>query len=181
MNPLIHAKRATLICFVSLACFELSPVAHSQCPTDCDATGNTANGVGALQTNTGGSENTAMGGHALFSNTSGNFNTAVGFNALVNATGLKNLAIGHQAGIKVTTGSNNIDIGAVGGSGDSNTIRIGAGDIQTRTFVAGISGSPIAGTSVVVNNLGRLGTVASSARFKEEIKPMDKASEAVLA
>src|SRR5205823_6871535 len=95
--------------------------------------------------------------------------------------GLKNLAIGHQAGIKVTTGSNNIDIGAVGGSGDSSTIRIGAGEIQTRTFVAGISGSPIAGTSVVVNNLGRLGTVASSARFKEEIKPMDKASEAVLA
>ena len=47
--------------------------------------------------------------------------------------------------------------------------------------MAGISGSPIAGTSVVVNNFGRLGTVASSARFKDAIKPMDKASEAILA
>src|SRR5216110_1165756 len=34
---------------------------------------------------------------------------------------------------------------------------------------------------VVVNGSGRLGTVASSQRFKDDIKPMDKASEAILA
>jgi Chaperone of endosialidase len=34
---------------------------------------------------------------------------------------------------------------------------------------------------VVVDSLGQLGTASSSARFKKEIKPMDKASEAILA
>jgi len=34
---------------------------------------------------------------------------------------------------------------------------------------------------VIVGSSGQLGTVASSARFKEAIKPMDKASEAILA
>ena len=33
---------------------------------------------------------------------------------------------------------------------------------------------------VIVNSSGQLGTVLSSARFKEAIKPMDKASEAIL-
>jgi hypothetical protein len=69
MNPLIHAKRATLICFVALACFELSPVAHSQCPTDCDAAGNTAIGIGALRNNTTGVQNTAVGADSLVRNT----------------------------------------------------------------------------------------------------------------
>ena len=36
-------------------------------------------------------------------------------------------------------------------------------------------------TAVFVNSLGKLGTVVSSQRFKDEIKPMDKASEAILA
>ena len=37
------------------------------------------------------------------------------------------------------------------------------------------------GVGVVVNTNGHLGTVVSSERFKDEIKPMDKASEAILA
>ena len=37
------------------------------------------------------------------------------------------------------------------------------------------------GVGVIVDANGQLGTVASSARFKEAIKPMDKASEAILA
>ena len=37
------------------------------------------------------------------------------------------------------------------------------------------------GARVVVDTNGHLGTVVSSQRFKEEIKPMDKASEAILA
>jgi hypothetical protein len=35
------------------------------------------------------------------------------------------------------------------------------------------------GSQVVVNANGKLGVTASSARLKEAIKPMDKASEAV--
>ena len=37
------------------------------------------------------------------------------------------------------------------------------------------------GVAVFVNSSGQLGTMTSSARFKDEIKPMDKASEAILA
>jgi hypothetical protein len=37
------------------------------------------------------------------------------------------------------------------------------------------------GIGVIVGNSGQLGTVVSSARFKDAIKPMDKASEAILA
>src|SRR5439155_25865579 len=51
----------------------------------------------------------------------------------------------------------------------------------TRTFIAGISGVVVSGAGVVVNASGQLGVAASSARFKDEIKPMDKASEAILA
>ena len=48
-------------------------------------------------------------------------------------------------------------------------------------FVAGISGVAVNGSQVVVSASGRLGVTASSERFKEEIQPMDKASEAILA
>ena len=89
--------------------------------------------------------------------------------------------MGFNAGANLTTGNSNIDIGALGVAAESATIRIGVQGTQTRTFVAGISGSPITGTSVVVNSTGRLGTVASSQRFKDDIKAMDKASEAILA
>jgi len=82
------------------------------------------------------------------------------------------------AGVSLTTGDNNIDIGNAGGGGEANTIRIG--DSQTDTFIAGISGVPVTGTAVVVNIFGQLGVAPSSQRFKEEIAPMDKASEALL-
>ena len=69
--------------------------------------------------------------------------------------------------------------------GESNTIRIGGdaftGGPQTATFIAGISGTAVVGDAVVVDGNGQLGTVASSARFKKNIKPMDKTSEAILA
>src|SRR5207244_6471743 len=89
---------------------------------------------------------------------------------------------GNVAGTNLTTGDNNIDIGYnVGGAaGESNTIRIGNTDI-TNTFISGISGtnSP-GGVAVFCNSDGKLGVISSSARFKEDIKPMGKASEAVL-
>ena len=52
---------------------------------------------------------------------------------------------------------------------------------QTAAFIAGISGTAVVGDAVVVDGNGQLGTVASSARFKKNIKPMDKTSEAILA
>ena len=88
-----------------------------------------------------------------------------------------------RAGANLTTGSNNIDIGAnvVGNANDANTIRIGKQGTQKSTFVAGIFGTAVTGSTVVVNSTGKLGVATSSARFKEAIKPMDKASEAILA
>jgi len=87
--------------------------------------------------------------------------------------------LGYGCGGDVTTGSFNIDIGNRGVAGDDSTIRIGTS--HSATFIAGISGAAVTGTAVVVNSSGQLGVTPSSARFKAEIKPMDKASEAILA
>jgi uncharacterized coiled-coil protein SlyX len=90
--------------------------------------------------------------------------------------------LGSNAGVHLTTGSNNIDIGALGAPGESNTIRIGKVGVQKLAYMQGISGATVAlGVTVIVGTNGHLGTVTSSARFKEAIKPMDKASEAILA
>src|SRR4029453_16594173 len=87
--------------------------------------------------------------------------------------------LGVSAGANLTTGSNNIAIGNFGVAAESNTIRIG--QVQTRTFIKGISGVAIAGAAVVVNANGQLGVVASSADFKHEIRLMGKESEVILA
>jgi hypothetical protein len=81
----------------------------------------------------------------------------------------------------LTTGDNNIDIGNSGIPDEANTIRVGTQGTQTKTFIAGVSGAGVSGMAVKVNAAGQLGTAPSSARFKEAIKPMDKASEAILA
>src|SRR5260370_609640 len=80
------------------------------------------------------------------------------------------------------TGRNTIDIGNSGATDESNTIRIGVQGTQTFTIIAGISNDIQAiGTPVIVTTDGFLGVATSSARFKDQIKPMDKASEALLA
>src|SRR5206468_1981168 len=98
-----------------------------------------------------------------------------------NTTGNDNIAVGNFAGFNLDTGDNNIDIGNEGNAGESNTIRIGTAGTHTATFIAGISGTPVVGDTVVVDANGQLGTAMSSARFKKDIKPMDKVSEAILA
>jgi hypothetical protein len=168
---------------------------------------NTATGADALLRNTIGSTNTATGGGALFSNTTGNNNTATGFStlsanmtgngntaigrsALTITTGSGNTALGANAGSALTTGNLNIDIGAdvIGVAGESNTIRIGANLDETpgasACHVGGIynqSVDPGTASSMAIDASGKLGTTVSSRRFKRDIKPMDKASEAILA
>ena len=143
---------------------------------------NTANGFLALFDNTTGGSNTANGFEALESNTTGSGNTANGFQALFhNTIGSNNVALGYSAGSALTTGSNNINIGNVGVAGESAKIRIGTVGAQTKTFIAGIHGVPVTGAAVFVSSRGQLGTTTSSARFKDEIKLMDNASEALYA
>src|SRR5438132_6642365 len=146
------------------------------------AIGNTALGALALRFNTTGSDNVAVG-DALDNNTTGAVNTAVGVSALSgNTTGNYNIAVGFFAGGNLTTGNNNIDIGNPGFGGDSRKIRIGTKGTHNGTYIAGIFGATIAdGVTVVTDNNGHLGTIVSSERFKDEIKPMDTASEAILA
>ena len=148
-----------------------------------DGINNTANGVLALAQNTSGGGNTATGIDALSSNTDGNDNTAVGAVALAsNSTGSGNIALGVGAGNNLTTGDNNIDIGSTGLAAESNTIRIGSPQLQSATYIAGIFNATIPdGAPVYVASNGKLGTVISSARFKKDIGPMDKASEDILA
>ncbi len=143
---------------------------------------NMANGSNAMVHNTTGSYNVAEGLNALRRNTTGSINTAIGLSALLNnSTGGSNIALGAGAGSELTTGSNNIDIGNVGVAAEANTIRIGKAGTQQATYIAGISGKTVAGgVGVVIDTNGHLGTVVSSARFKEQIKPMDKTSEAIL-
>jgi hypothetical protein len=144
---------------------------------------NTATGSFALFANTTASFNTANGYFAMFNNTTGSSNTADGYDALLNnTTGAGNIALGNFAGSNLTTGNNNIDIGNQGVAGETGTIRIGVVGTQTATFVAGIMGKSVPmSVPVFVNANGQLGTTPSSARFKEDIKPMGSASEALLA
>jgi len=143
---------------------------------------NTAGGYGSLYNNVSGSSNTALGVTAMYENFDGRFNTAVGGRSLIsNKTGDNNIAIGYDAGSALTTGNNNIDIGAVGKAAESNTIRIGKAGVQHKAFIQGIYGAGVSnGYQVLVNSAGKLGVaIASSARFKEEIKAMEESSAAL--
>ena len=155
---------------------------------------NTATGSVALQNNTTGNDNTATGFAALNSNTTGALNTANGTGALVNSTGDLNVAFGFAAGVNLATGNNNIYVGNVGVRRETNAIRIGAQfavtdqfgvlhPAHTATYIAGIRDTTTGisdAIPVLIDSAGQLGTMSSSAKFKKEIRPMDKASEAIL-
>ena len=94
--------------------------------------GNTAIGYQAMDANTTGSQNTAVGYNAAGAIPGGAFgNTAIGYNALANGNNEatdENTCIGHLAGDLITSGENNVIIGAgadVGTNTDSNCIVIG--------------------------------------------------------
>jgi hypothetical protein len=137
---------------------------------------NTATGVQALYSTTG-RGNTADGVAALVNDTTGFRNTASGASALAsNTTGNSNIALGWEAGFNLTTGSNNIEIGSLGVAGDDSTIRLGTQGTQTVTFIAGVSSTAISGTDVVVSSDGQLGVMASSQRYKRDVRSLDNRS-----
>ena len=135
---------------------------------------NTAVGTSALLNTTAG-QNTAIGAHALQTNDTGNSNTAVGNSALVSSTGSGNIALGQNAGGSVTTASNVTCIGTSGANVDNSCF---IGRIYSNV-------QPIVGTdpdSVTITSTGRLGRGnVSSRRYKHDIQPMDRASEALYA
>ena len=109
-------------------------------------------GFTALESSTDGCNNTAIGGAALGGNTSGSNNVGVGF----------------LAGNNVTTASNVICIGATVGMNTSNSC-----------FIGNIWNQPGGSQAVYVNSNGKLGVQVSSRRFKDDIKPINQASEAI--
>jgi hypothetical protein len=133
---------------------------------------NTANGFNALYHNTSGYHNVANGLNTLLTNTTGHDNTAAGYQALNHNSASNNIGLGSNAGSSLTTGSGNVCIGSgvLGVAAESNTTRI-------RNVYSSIA----SGRAVYVNSDNNIGTLASTRRVKENIKPMDKASEAILA
>src|SRR6266545_3576910 len=167
---------------------------------------NTANGAFALFLNTEGTFNTATGDRVLFSNTSGSANSAFGSGALAsntvgfnntangmaalshNTTGRDNTANGVQALNSNTTGGGNTANGDIAlfnnTTGGDNTADGTGADVSDSCFIGNIRGVTTANAdaiSVVIDSAGQLGTLSSSRRFKKEIKPMDKTSEAIFA
>jgi hypothetical protein len=141
--------------------------------------GNVAIGNSAMSRNTTSSDNVAVGLNALFFTTGGS-NTGVGSNALAtNTTGTGNIGLGYFAGSLISSGSNNIDIGNSAPGNESDTIRIG--NTQTAAYLAGVSGVTVAsGVQVYIDSNGQLGTLTSSARFKEDIADMGGASRLLM-
>jgi hypothetical protein len=126
----------------------------------------------ALQNSTTGYSSSAFGFAALQNNTTGFNNTALGLYALnSNVTGNGNVAIGVESGFYIT-GSNDIDIGNFGNTGESSTVRIGTPGIHSATYLAGVSTSQITGSAVFVTASGQLGVLASSERYKTDVRPL---------
>jgi len=191
----IHASENTAIGDLALA--------NNDSTGNGTAQFNTAVGGQALFTNTDGDSNNAVGFYALGFNATGEFNQALGVAALENnTTGTANIAIGdsaafnntsggfntvvgYMAGEDVTDGFDNIYIGATAGDGfgtENSTVRIGDPAHVFTCYIAGINGQIASGgAQVFITGNGKLGTLTSSARFKEDIEPMADASESILA
>jgi len=137
---------------------------------------NDAFGHEALAKTTTGYSNVGIGAGALFNNTTGIDNAAVGNSALFNSTGSFNTALGYTAGFNATSGSGNVYIGAfvTGSAGESD-----------HTYIRNINTTSVSGggsdTVTVDLSTGLLGHLSSSRRYKEDIQPMDDASQTLFA
>jgi trimeric autotransporter adhesin len=139
--------------------------------------------------------NTALGSIALFSELSGQENVAVGRRALESLiSASNNTAVGWRAGDFVIDGNNDVAIGSSAGTTfvhASNNIAIGApgagpfADVNNTCFIGSIHGEPVSDATsqqaVFVDKFNVVGIQVSSRRYKHDIQPMDKGSEAILA
>jgi len=156
---------------------------------------NTATGASALNSNIDGNDNNAFGNFALGFNDHGDFNNAFGDIALAQSTGNFNTAFGDEAGLNVTSGDGNTFVGSsageavstannvicigrnVVGANTSNRTYIGNIGTFTQTFSAGTN--EIVTVNLATGRLGHWNPGISSRRYKEDIKPLDKTSEAL--
>src|SRR5262249_14535982 len=152
-----------------------------------------AHGRNALLNNVDGDENDAFGDDAMESVTTGSQNTAMGDDALDDCTtGSGNTALGKEAGNSIVDGSDNVVIGHNAGIGlvhASHDIAIGVeeagpfADFDNTCFIGSIFGEvvsdPGSQAAVYVDQFNVVGIFNSSRKYKHDILPMDKASEAL--
>jgi len=104
----------------------------------------------------------------------GSGNSAFGNGALFLSTGLNNTAVGFDAGDALTSGDGNVYIGS---GVDGMAVESG------HTYIRNINTTNVSGggTDTVTVNLatGLLGHLTSSRRYKEDVKPIADASEAL--
>lgn len=138
-------------------------------------------GRNSLAATQSGNGNCAYGFESLAANTSATgSNSAYGWRSLNNlATGDTNAAFGINAGTSyTTTESSNICILNNGTAGESHVNRIGTQGSgtgqQNLCYIAGITGVTVTGTAVLCATDGKLGTVVSSERYKDNIKDIDQ-------
>lgn len=65
--------------------------------------------------------------------------------------------------------------------GATQSVHIVVDEFAGAVFAGGLNNHPIVGSPVAIDADGKLGVQASSARFKTDIEPIGKASEAILA
>jgi hypothetical protein len=136
---------------------------------------------------TAGASTTTGNGDVYVGWTSGAYSTTAAYNTFVgaqsgfyNVGGSNDTYLGFDAGVNNISGSNNIYVNHGGVDGESNTIRIG-GSGQQSTYIAGIYGVTTgSGVPVYINSNGQLGTLTSSAKYKEDIRDMGDLTGALM-
>ena len=180
-------------------------------PFNVSGLDNVAVGANALFNNTIGTRNVAIGTLALYANMTGSNNIAIGDRALWQLNGANGVTaigdsfysdpnsaeIGRRPDCDTDISPNahihahNIFIGdpfqfvsapasCINHDG-TQTVHIVVSEFGGAVFVDGVNNHPIAGSQVVIDANGQLGVATSSKRFKNDVKPMEQSSEAILA
>jgi hypothetical protein len=90
--------------------------------------------------------------------------------------------MGYQAGNTDIAGSNTIYLGNSATLDDSATLRLGGAQIST--YIAGVcaqhTNNSTASVQVYIDSTGKLGTLPSAQRYKDDIRDMNDASRRLL-
>jgi trimeric autotransporter adhesin len=150
---------------------------YSNNPTSSsNGRGNVAVGSQSLRENLTGYQNTSVGTGALQYMTTGQRNTAVGNYALDQIlTGSNNTAIGYMANCDADNCTNSTAIGSNTFASASDEVRFGDEFILTLYCMGAYNGNVgVTNRDLYADNTGKIGYVASSARYKDNIFDMEK-------
>ncbi len=199
MNALVNSLDCTAVGYQSMV---NAPTGNNNTAVGANSlqsvqtSNNSALGQGCLANLVSGGNCCGVGTLVMANNISSSFNNAMGYTALANLTSGagRNTAIGDVAGVSLVNGefntlisfnaglnytgseSSNICISSNGVVGDNNTVRIGSqgtgAGLQNLCYIAGITGSTVVGAAVLCDGTGKLGTIVSSERYKDDIQDM---------